>query len=74
MDDRNSATPTHNNVANEFWHEVRGVRAETPVWEGYGVEDPMWHTWSPDGGLDMRNVYKEAKASTDAYCPNGQCP
>lgn len=74
MDDRNSATPTHNNVTNEFWHEVRGVRAETAVWEGYGVEDPMWHTWSPGGGLDMKNVYKEAKESTDTYCPNGQCP
>lgn len=27
----------------EFWHEVRGVRTETSVWEGLGVDDP-WQT------------------------------
>jgi len=61
-------------VATEFWHEVRGVRAETPVWQGLGVSDPPWRTWTVNGGLDMQQVYKEAQASTDLYCPGGTCP
>jgi hypothetical protein len=57
----------------ELWHEVRGVRAETPIWEGMGVSDPL-KTWTPSGGLNMRAVYNEANYSTHVYCPNGVCP
>jgi RHS repeat-associated protein len=60
-------------IPDEFWHEVRGVRAETPVWEGLGVDDPLG-TWTSSGSLDMKNVYKEAQWSTNNYCPNGKCP
>jgi RHS repeat-associated protein len=57
----------------EFWHEVRGVRAETSIWEGMNQSDP-WRTWTTNGGLDMKQVYSEAQTSTDAYCPGGKCP
>jgi hypothetical protein len=57
---------------NEFWHEVRDVRAETPIWEGMGVNDP-WKTWSSLRGVNMRAVYREAQQSTNAYCPKGVC-
>jgi len=60
-------------VSNEFWHEVRGVRAETPVWEGLGVNDPLG-TWTSNGGLNMQNVYKEAQWSATQYCQGGACP
>ncbi|EIL90189.1 hypothetical protein UU7_16125 [Rhodanobacter spathiphylli B39] len=59
---------------NEFWHEVRGVRAETPIWEGMGQSDPLWGTWTTSGGLNMQQVYSEAETSTVSYCPGGKCP
>jgi hypothetical protein len=52
----------------EFWQEVRGVRAETPVWQAFGVDDVPWATWTRSGGLNMQNVYKEAQQSTDDWC------
>jgi RHS repeat-associated protein len=72
MDDMVKGDKPHD-PTNEFWHEVRGVRAETPIWEGLGVNDP-WQTWSSSGGLNMRAVYSEAEKSTNAYCPKGVCP
>lgn len=72
MDDMVAGDLPHD-IANEFWHEVRGVRAETPIWEGMGGNDP-WQTWTSGGGLNMKNVYKEAETSAYAYCKNGICP
>jgi RHS repeat-associated protein len=72
MDDMVAGDVPHD-VKNEFWHEVRGVRAETPIWEGLGDNDP-WGTWTSRGGLNMKAVYQEAEASTNLYCPNGTCP
>jgi RHS repeat-associated protein len=60
-------------LVNEFWHEVRGVRAETPIWEGMGQSDP-WGTWTTGGGLNMQQVYNEAETSAVSYCPGGKCP
>ncbi|MBS0498835.1 MAG: RHS repeat-associated core domain-containing protein, partial [Proteobacteria bacterium] len=60
------------NPSEEFWHEVRGVRAETPVWQGLGVDDPDG-TWTHSSGLNMNAVYGEAQRSTDSWCPNGVC-
>ena len=71
-DDQAAGSRPHD-VATEIWHEVRGVRAETPVWQGLGVFDP-WGTWTTTGGLNMNQVYKEAQTSTDMYCRGGQCP
>jgi RHS repeat-associated protein len=58
----------------EFWHEVRGIRAETPIWEGLNQNDHLWETWTKSSGLNMKNVYREADYSTTTYCPNGKCP
>lgn len=68
-----AAGDTPHDTPNEFWHEVRGIRSETPIWEAFGVNDP-WGTWTTTNGLNMNAVYKEAQASTDAYCSNGTCP
>lgn len=72
MDDMAAGDKPHD-VTNEFWHEVRGIRAETPVWEGMKQDDP-WGTWTSGGGLNMKQVYSEAQSSTDAYCSGGKCP
>jgi RHS repeat-associated protein len=72
MDDMVAGDKPHD-VVNEFWHEVRGIRAETPIWEGMGQDDP-WGTWTSGGGLNMKAVYSEAETSTNAYCQNGKCP
>jgi hypothetical protein len=72
MDDLVTGDVPHD-VTSEFCHEVRGVRAETPIWEGMGANDP-WGTWTSTGGLNMKSVYQEAEASTNLYCPNGACP
>lgn len=72
MDDMAAGDKPHD-VQTEFWHEVRDIRVETPIWEGMGQNDP-WGTWTSAGGLNMKQVYTEAQSSTDAYCPGGTCP
>jgi RHS repeat-associated protein len=71
MDDLVSGTPT--DYKGELNHEVRGVRAETPVWQAFHTDDP-WGTWTVKGGLNMNQVRAEAKASADSWCPNKVCP
>jgi hypothetical protein len=73
MDDMSKGDVPHD-PKEEFWHEVRGVRAETPIWEGLQQSDPLWQTWTTGGGLNMGQVYSEAQRSTDVYCPGGTCP